>query len=173
MAVPWWAWAAVLGVIVVMLAVDLFAHRNAHVVGVREAAAWSALWVALGVAFGGVIWWVCGGEFAAQYFAGYVIEKSLAVDNVFVFAVIFGYFAVPREYQHRVLFYGVLGALVFRAVFIAAGSVLIATLRVDPLPVRRVPGPHRHPDGAPARRDTSTRRAQRGAAAVPPRSAGH
>jgi tellurite resistance protein TerC len=114
-------------VIVVMLAVDLFAHRKAHVVGVREAAAWSGLWVALGVAFGAVVWWVWGGEFAAQYYAGYVIEKSLAVDNVFVFAVIFGYFAVPREYQHRVLFYGVLGALVFRAVFIAAGSVLIAS----------------------------------------------
>ena len=127
MAVPWWAWAAVLGVIVVMLAIDLFAHREAHVVGVREAAAWSGLWVALGVAFGAVVWWVWGGEFAAQYYAGYVIEKSLAVDNVFVFAVIFSYFAVPREYQHRVLFYGVLGALVFRAVFIAAGSVLIAS----------------------------------------------
>jgi tellurite resistance protein TerC len=117
----------VLGVIVVMLAIDLFAHREAHVVGVREAAAWSGLWVALGVAFGAVVWWVWGGEFAAQYYAGYVIEKSLAVDNVFVFAVIFSYFAVPREYQHRVLFYGVLGALVFRAVFIAAGSVLIAS----------------------------------------------
>jgi len=126
-AVPWWAWAAVLGVIVVMLAIDLFAHREAHVVGVREAAAWSGLWVALGVAFGAVVWWVWGGEFAAQYYAGYVIEKSLAMDNVFVFAVIFSYFAVPREYQHRVLFYGVLGALVFRAVFIAAGSVLIAS----------------------------------------------
>jgi tellurite resistance protein TerC len=125
--VAWWAWAAVLGVILVMLAVDLFAHRKAHVVGVREAAAWSGLWVALGIGFGAIVWWVWGGEFAAQYFAGYVIEKSLAVDNVFVFAIIFGYFAVPREYQHRVLFYGVLGALVFRAVFIAAGSVLIAS----------------------------------------------
>ncbi len=127
MVVAWWAWAAVLGVILVMLAVDLFAHRKAHVVGVREAAAWSGLWVALGIGFGAIVWWVWGGEFAAQYFAGYVIEKSLAVDNVFVFAIIFGYFAVPREYQHRVLFYGVLGALVFRAVFIAAGSVLIAS----------------------------------------------
>ncbi len=127
MVVPLWAWAAVLGVILVMLAVDLVAHRRAHVVGVREAAVWSAVWVALGLGFGAVVWWVWGGEFAAQYFAGYVIEKSLAVDNVFVFAIIFGYFAVPREYQHRVLFYGVLGALVFRAVFIAAGSVLIAS----------------------------------------------
>lgn len=127
MVVPLWAWAAVLGVILMMLAVDLFAHRRAHVVGVREAAVWSAVWVALGLGFGAIVWWTWGSEFAAQYFAGYVIEKSLAVDNVFVFAIIFGYFAVPREYQHRVLFYGVLGALVFRAVFIAAGSVLIAS----------------------------------------------
>ena len=127
MTVPFWAWAAVLGVILAMLAVDLVAHRKAHVVGVREALAWSGVWVALGLAFGGVIWWVWGAEFAGQYFAGYVIEKSLAVDNVFVFAIIFGYFAVPREYQHRVLFYGVIGALVFRAVFIVAGSVLIAS----------------------------------------------
>jgi tellurite resistance protein TerC len=125
--VPIWAWAAVLGVILAMLAIDLLAHRRAHAVGVREALAWSAVWVALGLAFGAVIWWAWGGEFAGQYFAGYVIEKSLAVDNVFVFAIIFGYFAVPREYQHRILFYGVLGALVFRAVFIAAGSVLIAS----------------------------------------------
>ena len=74
-----------------------------------------------------MIWWAYGSEFGLQYFAGYVIEKSLAVDNVFVWAVIFSYFAVPREYQHRVLFYGVIGALVFRAIFIAAGSVLIAS----------------------------------------------
>ncbi|MFB9601173.1 TerC family protein [Saccharothrix longispora] len=127
MSVPLWAWAAVLGVILLMLAVDLFAHRDAHVVGVREAAVWSGVWVALGLGFGAVVWWAWGGEHAAQYFAGYVIEKSLAVDNVFVFAIIFGYFAVPREHQHRVLFYGVLGALLFRAVFIAAGSVLIAS----------------------------------------------
>lgn len=127
MAVAWWAWAAVIGVLLLMLAVDLFAHRKAHVVGVREAAVWSVVWVALGVAFGGVVWQVWGAEFGAQYYAGYVIEKSLAVDNVFVFAIIFSYFAVPREYQHRVLFYGVLGALVFRGAFIAAGSVLIAS----------------------------------------------
>ncbi len=127
MSVPLWMWPAVLAVILIMLAVDLFAHRNAHVVSMREAAIWSGIWVALAVAFGTGIWWWWGGEFAAQYFAGYVIEKSLAVDNVFVFAVIFSYFAVPREYQHRVLFYGVLGALIFRGVFIAAGSILIAS----------------------------------------------
>ncbi|GGD12198.1 TerC family protein [Nocardioides daphniae] len=125
MDVPIWAWAAVLAVIVAMLAIDLFAHRTAHVVSVREAAAWSALWVSLGVAFGGVVWWAYGPRAGGEYFAGYLIEKSLAVDNVFVFALIFTSFAVPREYQHRVLFYGVLGALVFRAVFIAGGVVLI------------------------------------------------
>ena len=127
MNVPWWAWLAVLAVILLMLAIDLFAHRDAHVIGVREAAAWSGLWVALGVGFGVVIWRWAGGEFAAQYYAGYLIEKSLAIDNVFVWAIIFSYFAVPRQYQHRVLFYGVVGALVFRGAFIAAGSALIAS----------------------------------------------
>ncbi|QIK76459.1 TerC family protein [Nocardioides piscis] len=125
MDVPVWAWAAVLAVIVAMLAVDLFAHREAHVVSVKEAAIWSAVWVSLGLAFGGVVWWTYGSQAGGEYFAGYLIEKSLAVDNVFVFALIFTYFAVPREYQHRVLFYGVLGALVFRAIFIAGGVVLI------------------------------------------------
>jgi tellurite resistance protein TerC len=122
-----WVWLAVIGVIVAMLAVDLFAHRRAHVIGVREAAAWSAVWVGLGVAFGAVVWWRWGAEFGQQYFAGYLIEKSLAVDNVFVWAIILSYFAVPRELQHRVLFLGVLGALIFRGAFIAAGSVLIAS----------------------------------------------
>ncbi len=125
MDVPFWAWVAVLAVILVMLAVDLFAHRDAHVVSVREAAVWSAVWVTLGLAFGGVVWWAYGAQAGGEYYAGYLIEKSLAVDNVFVFALIFTYFAVPREYQHRVLFYGVLGALVFRAIFIAGGAVLI------------------------------------------------
>lgn len=125
MDVPLWAWAAVLAVILVMLTVDLLAHRKAHVVSVKEAAAWSAVWVSLGLAFGAVVWWANGAQAGGEYFAGYLIEKSLAVDNVFVFALIFTYFAVPREYQHRVLFYGVLGALVFRAIFIAGGVVLI------------------------------------------------
>ncbi len=127
MDVPLWSWFAVLGVIGVMLAIDLVAHRRAHVIAVREAAAWSAVWVAFGVAFGALVWWVWGAESGQAYFAGYLIEKSLSVDNVFVWAIIFSFFAVPREYQHRVLFLGVLGALVFRGAFIAAGSVLIAS----------------------------------------------
>lgn len=125
MDVSFWVWAAVIAFIVVMLAVDLFAHRDAHVITVREAAAWSGVWVAFGVAFGVVVWQAWGAEFGQQYFAGYLIEKSLAVDNVFVWAIIFSFFAVPREFQHRVLFLGVLGALVFRGIFIAAGALLI------------------------------------------------
>ena len=122
MDVPLWLWFAVLGVIIAMLAIDLFAHRKAHVIGVREAAVWSIIWVTLGVAFGGYIWAEYGAELGQQYYAGYLIEKSLAVDNVLVWAIIFAFFHVPREYQHRVLF---LGALVFRGIFIALGAVLI------------------------------------------------
>ncbi len=125
MNTPWWAWAGVLGVILAMLAIDLLAHRRAHVISVREAAAWSAFWLALGVGFGVLVWSVYGGEFGAQYFSGYVIEKSLAVDNVFVWAIIFSYLAVPREYQHRVLMLGVISALVLRGAFIAAGAVVL------------------------------------------------
>ena len=127
MDVALWVWGALIAGILAMLAVDLFMHRDAHVIGVKEAAVWSLIWVAVAVAVGGAIWWYYGTEFGLQYFAGYVIEKSLAIDNVFVWAMIFSYFAVPRQYQHRVLFYGVVGALVFRAIFIAAGSVLIAS----------------------------------------------
>jgi tellurite resistance protein TerC len=123
-----WIWLAVLGVLVAVLAVDLAAHRVAHEVSMKEASAWSALWLALGLGFGLVVWAGWGSQPAGEYYAGYLLEKSLAVDNVFVFALIFTAFAVPRAYQHRVLFFGVLGALVMRAVFIAAGTALIGTL---------------------------------------------
>ncbi len=127
MVVELGVWFVLLGIVLAMLAVDLFMHRDAHMISVKEAATWSLIWVFVATIVGGLIWWYFGSEFGMQYFAGYLIEKSLAVDNVFVWAMIFGYFAVPREYQHRVLFYGVLGALVFRAIFIAAGSALIAS----------------------------------------------
>ncbi|OFE17130.1 hypothetical protein BA895_16785 [Humibacillus sp. DSM 29435] len=117
MDVPLWAWLAVIAVFLAMLAIDLVAHLAVHVVSVREAAIWSGVCVSLGLGFGLVVWWAFGALSGGEYFAGYLIEKSLAVDNVFVFALIFTYFAVPRELQHRVLFYGVLGALVFRAIF--------------------------------------------------------
>lgn len=125
MYTPLWVWLAVIAFIVVMLAVDLFAHRRAHVIGVREAAAWTAVWVVFGVGFGVIVWAFWGAEFGQQYFAGYLIEKSLAVDNVFLWASIFAHFAVPPQFQHRVLFPGVLGALVFRGIFIAGGAALI------------------------------------------------
>ena len=126
MDVPLYVWAATLGAIAAMLALDLLVlHRDAHEVSMREAALTSSMWVALGVLFGVGVWVVAGGEYAGEYFAGYLIEKSLSVDNIFVFALIFGYFAVPAKYQHRVLFWGVVGALVMRAGFIAAGATLL------------------------------------------------
>lgn len=125
MNVELWMWVAVLGLIVLMLLVDLFAHRKAHEISVKEAALWSTFWLLSGVAFGIGIWSYFGAEFGQQYFAGFLIEKSLAVDNVFIWAIIFASFAVPRKYQHRVLFLGVLGALVFRGIFIAAGAVIL------------------------------------------------
>ena len=118
-------WLAVLAVILLMLAVDLLGQRKAHVVTLREAAVWSGIWVATGLGFGLFVWNRFGAQAAGEYYAGYLIEKSLAVDNVFVFALIFTAFAVPRKYQHRVLFYGVLGALLMRAAFIAGGAALI------------------------------------------------
>ena len=125
MNVPLWAWLSVVAVILVMLAIDLVAHRTAHVIGLREAAGWSIFWVASGISFGVIIWLLFGGELGQQYFAGFLIEKSLAIDNVFVWAIIFASFGVPAKYQHRILFLGVLGALVFRGIFIAAGATLI------------------------------------------------
>ena len=121
-----WIWIAFLSFIVGMLAIDLLVfQREAHAVSMREAAIWSGVWVALGLTFGGIIWLWQGPEAGGEYLAGYLIEKSLSVDNIFVFALIFGYFAVPAAYQHRVLFWGVFGALVFRAIFIAAGATLL------------------------------------------------
>lgn len=125
MNVELWMWLSVFGLILAMLLIDLFAHRTAHEIKVKEAALWSIFWVTMGVAFGALIWMYFGAEFGQQYFAGFLIEKSLAVDNVFIWAIIFASFSVPRKYQHRVLFLGVLGALVFRGIFIAAGSVIL------------------------------------------------
>jgi tellurite resistance protein TerC len=123
-----WIWATFVAGIVGLLLLDLFVfHRDAHEVSFKEAALFSAFWISLGLLFGGVIWWWRGSEDAASYYAGFLIEKSLAVDNIFVFALIFTYFAVPAKYQHRVLFWGVLGALVFRAAFIAGGVALLET----------------------------------------------
>jgi tellurite resistance protein TerC len=124
--VPLWVWAALIGAIVVLLVVDLLlVHRSAHVISVREAAIESAVWISLGLAFGGVLLVWQGSHAAGEYYAGFLIEKSLSIDNVFVWAVIFSFFAVPREYQFRVLFWGIFGALLLRAMFIFAGVSLI------------------------------------------------
>ena len=121
-----WVWAAFIGLILSLLALDLFVfHREAHEVSFREATKFSVFWIALGLAFGALIFVWLGPEAGGEYLAGYLIEKSLAVDNIFVFALIFGYFSVPAKYQHRVLFWGVVGALIFRAGFIAGGAALL------------------------------------------------
>lgn len=130
MHVPIWAWAAFVAALVALLFVDLLAHRRAHVIKFREAALWSALWVSLGLGFAFVIWAWQGPEAAGQYTAAWLLEKSLSVDNLFVFALIFSFFRVPREFQHRVLFYGVLGALVLRFAFIAGGMALLNTVHI-------------------------------------------
>ena len=123
---PVWAWAAFAAFVVIVLALDLFVlHCRAHEVSLREAGAWSAVWVALGLGFAGLLWAGQGGGIAQAYLAGYLIEKSLSLDNVFVFAVIFSAFAIPPRYQHRVLMFGILGALIMRAAFIVAGVALL------------------------------------------------
>lgn len=127
METPWWLWLIFSVVVLIMLALDLGVfHRRAHVVSLREAAIWSFVWVALSLVFNAGIWYVEGTPKALEFFTGYLIEKSLSVDNIFVFLVLFQYFGVEPRYQHRVLFWGILGALVMRGILIAAGVVLIA-----------------------------------------------
>jgi len=119
-------WAGVLAFIGVLLLVDLLVlHRRAHVISTREAAIESAVWISIGVAFSLFVWARWGGAATGEYFSGYLIEESLSIDNVFVWSIIFTYFAVPGKYQHRVLFWGIFGALVLRATFIFAGVALI------------------------------------------------
>ena len=124
--VPYWLWVVFAAVVLISLAVDLLAHRQAHIIRFREAAAWSGVWVGLAVVFGGVVFLVVGVQAGVEYTTAWLLEKSLSVDNLFVFALIFAYFRVPRAYQHRVLFLGVLGALVFRGVFLAAGVAVVS-----------------------------------------------
>jgi tellurite resistance protein TerC len=142
-----WLWIAFIGFFLLMLALDLGVfHRHAHVVTFKEAIAWSAAWISLGLAFAGFVYFAYEGQWfslgtqidradglmnngsaaAEKYLTGYIVEKSLSVDNVFVIAMIFGFFAVPAIYQHRVLFWGILGALVMRGAMIAVGAALIA-----------------------------------------------
>jgi tellurite resistance protein TerC len=120
-------WMTFIAVILVMLALDLGVfHRHSHKVTFREAAIWSAVWIGLAMAFNGLLYWWEGPKPALEFFTGYLVEKSLSVDNIFVFVLLFTYFRVPEQYQHRVLFWGVVGALVMRAVLIAVGAALLS-----------------------------------------------
>ncbi len=126
MTEPLWAWGIFLAIVLLMLMLDLGVfHRRAHVPSLREAVGWSAFWVAVALGFNLVIWVWLGRQRALEFLTGYLVEKALSADNIFVFAVLFNYFAVPPEYRHRVLFWGVLGAIVIRLAFILAGSALL------------------------------------------------
>jgi tellurite resistance protein TerC len=143
----WWFYLGFTGFVLLLLALDLGVfHRQAHAVSFREAATWSVVWVALALSFNFLLYQYALWKFpqdprltaipgfdasgaawrvSLEFLAGYIVEKSLSVDNIFVFVLVFGYFAIPAKYQHRVLFYGIVGALIFRAVFIALGSALM------------------------------------------------
>lgn len=140
--IPIWIWGAFLGFVLLMLALDLGVfHKQAHEVKLKEALTWSVIWISLALLFnvGIYFFWdqiypqgsgsaglnYSNKDAAMAFLAGYLIEKALSIDNIFVFIVVFGYFQVPQKYQHRVLFYGILGALIFRALFIAAGAALL------------------------------------------------
>jgi tellurite resistance protein TerC len=126
MATSIWFWIGFCAFLALMLALDLGVfHRKAHEVRFREALGWSVAWAALALAFNGWIWWSAGSAPAMEFLTGWLIEKSLSVDNIFVIATVFSYFAIPAQYQHRVLFWGVLGALAMRAVFIGAGAYVL------------------------------------------------
>jgi tellurite resistance protein TerC len=119
-------WAGFTLFILALLVLDLGVfHRKAHEVSVKEALAWSAVWVGLALAFNGLVWHWFGAQRGLEFLTGYLIEKALSVDNIFVFLVIFSYFAVPRAFQHRVLFWGIVGALILRATFILLGAGLL------------------------------------------------
>src|SRR5262245_54982631 len=120
-------WAGFAILVLGALIVDLgFFQRKAHTVGAREAIVWTIVWILLAFVFNAGVWWLMGPVKAKEFLAGYIIEKSLSVDNLFVFVVIFSYFAVPSQYESRILMWGIIGAFIMRAVFIVAGTALLA-----------------------------------------------
>jgi tellurite resistance protein TerC len=129
----WWLYAAFTGLVAILLAIDLAFHRQDREISFRNAAAWTAVWISLALAFSYVLYLFAaarhspevGRQLSLEFLAGYVVEESLSVDNMFVFVLVFRYFAVPSRYQHKVLFYGVVGAMIFRGLFIAAGTALV------------------------------------------------
>lgn len=126
LSTPLWMWFAFIVIVVTLLALDLgVLHKDQREIGVSESLVLSGVYIGLGLAFGGWVWWYLGETQGLQFITGFVIEKSLAMDNVFVIAMIFSYFAVPNQYQHRVLFWGILGVIVLRAIMIGLGSTLV------------------------------------------------
>src|SRR5579884_1195103 len=124
---PIWLWIGFNAFVLALLALDLGVfHRKSHSVSVKEALGWSAVWIALALLFNAGLYFWRGPEPALQFLTGYLIEKSLSVDNIFVFVLLFSAFGVPAAYQHRVLFWGVLGALVMRGILITVGVILLS-----------------------------------------------
>ncbi|MBA2279588.1 TerC/Alx family metal homeostasis membrane protein [Candidatus Saccharibacteria bacterium] len=130
--VSWWHWALLGGWFLFLILFDiLVVHRKDHAPSLRGSAIQSSIWIALGIGLGAVVWAAYGAEAGGQYFNGYLIEKSLSVDNVFAWSVILGYFKIPKKYQHRVLFWGIFGAIVLRTIFVFAGIAIIE--RFEPI----------------------------------------
>jgi len=124
---PLWLWASFFALVIAILSFDLgVLHKENKEINVAESVKLSAFYIALGLSFGGFVWWYLGAESGLAYMTGFVVEKTLALDNVFVIALIFSFFAVPRIYQHRVLFWGILGVIVLRAIMIGVGATLVA-----------------------------------------------
>jgi tellurite resistance protein TerC len=123
---PLWMWAVFLTLVIALLALDLgILHKDSREIGVRESFLLSSFYITIGLLFGGWIWYQSGQQSAMEYLTGFVIEKSLAMDNIFVIAMIFSYFAIPRQYQHRVLLYGILGVIILRGIMIAGGAAIV------------------------------------------------
>jgi len=120
-----WGWAIFAAIVVVLLLVDLLMHHGGHGTSARSSYVWSAIWIAAGLLFSLIVYWIFGGQLTEEYLAAYLMEKSLSLDNLFVFLVIFRSLSIPQEHQHNVLFWGIIGALVFRAIFIFAGIAAI------------------------------------------------
>jgi len=123
---PVWMWLGFIGIVIVLLVFDLgVLNRKEHEIGIRESLALSAFYITLGLLFGAFVWWYLGETARLQYVTGFIVEKSLAMDNVFIIAMIFTYFGIPRLYQHRVLFWGILGVIVLRGIMIGFGTALV------------------------------------------------
>lgn len=123
---PTWMWAVFISLVLGLLALDLgVLHKNSKEIGIRESMLMSTFYIGIGLAFGGWIWYQSGQQLALEYVTGFVVEKSLAMDNIFIIAMIFSYFAIPRQYQHRVLLWGILGVIILRGIMIAAGAAIV------------------------------------------------